>query len=119
MFSNFSYNYEVRGVFLYISKAFDKVWRGRIIHKFECIGISEYLFGLLTVFLRNRKEIAFLNGQSSSWANINAGVSESSILGPLLFLVRIKDLSDNLYCNLKLFADDTPLFSTVSDQKNS
>ena len=57
--------------------------------------------------------ILVLNGQSSSWANMHAGVPQGSILGPLLFLTCINDLSNNLQCNPKLFADDTFLFSTV------
>ena len=58
-----------------------------------------------------------INGQSSSWASINAGVGQVSILGPLLFLKYINDSFDNLQCNLKLFADDKSLFSTVKVPK--
>ena len=66
-------------------------------------------------FLPNRKHRVELNGKCSSWANIEAGVPESSILGPLFFLIYINDLSDNLITNPKLFADDTSLFSIVHD----
>ena len=48
---------------------------------------------------------------------INAGVRQGSILGPLLFLIYMIDLSYNLQCNLKLFADDMFLFSTVKDSE--
>ena len=58
-----------------------------------------------------------INGQSSSWASINAGVGQASILGPLLFLKYINDSFDNLQYNLKLFADDKSLFSTVKVPK--
>ena len=51
--------------------------------------------------------------KSLSWASINAGVPQRSILGPLLFIIYIHDLSDNLQCNPKLYTDDTSLFSTV------
>ena len=54
-----------------------------------------------------------LNGQNSSWANVHAGVPQGSTLGPLLFLIYINDLLDNLTRNAKLFADDTSLFSIV------
>ena len=84
-----------------------------IIQKLKCNGISENLLSLLIDFLRNRKQRLILNGQSSSWANINAGVPNVSILGLLLFLIYINDLSDNLQCNPKLFIHDTPLFSTI------
>ena len=56
-----------------------------------------------------------LNGQNSSWANVHAGVPQGSILGPLIFLIYINDLSDNLTSNVKLFTDDTLLFSAVHD----
>ena len=56
-----------------------------------------------------------LNGQSSSWANVMAGVPQGSILGPLLCLIYINDLLDGLSSNAKLFADDTSLFSVVHD----
>ena len=56
-----------------------------------------------------------LNDQVSAWASLNAGVPQGSILGPLLFLIYINDLSDNLSSNVKLFADDTSLFSVTHD----
>ena len=54
-----------------------------------------------------------LNGQTSSWADVNTGVPQGSILGPLLFLIYINDLAVGLPSNAKLFADDTSLFSVV------
>ena len=60
-----------------------------------------------------------LNGQHSSWIIVHAGVPQGSIPGPLLFLIYINDLSDNLNSNEKLFADDTSLFSVVHDVNTS
>ena len=73
------------------------------------------LLETLTDFLKDQKQRVVLNGQNSSWANIEAGVPQGSILGPLLFLIYINDLADNLSTNVKLFADDTSLFSVVQD----
>ena len=70
---------------------------------------------LLRDFLSYRKQRVVLNGQHSSWDNINAGVPPGSILGSLLFLIYINDLSNNLSSYCKLFADDTFLFSVVND----
>ena len=68
---------------------------------------------MLSNFLRNRKQRVILNGQTSYWVDFKAGVPQGSILGPLLFLIYIDDLSDGLSSYAKLFADDTSLFSVV------
>ena len=110
---------EVCGIFLDISKAFDKVWHDGLIFKLRQNGISGDIINILQNFLRNRKQRVVLNGQCSSWADINAGVPQGSILGPLLFLIYINDLSDGLKSECKLFADDTSLFSVVNDMNTS
>ena len=104
---------KLEGVFYDISEAFDKMWHEGIINKLKRNGISGTLLNLLTEFLRNRKQRVILNGQSSSLANINAFRPQGFILGLLLFLIYINDLSDNLQCNPKLFVDYRSLFSTV------
>ena len=55
-----------------------------------------------------------MNGQCSSWADVNAGVPQGSILGPLLFLIYIDDLSDGFKSECKLFADDTSLVNDIN-----
>ena len=60
-----------------------------------------------------------INGQNSSWTNVHAGVPQGSILGPLLFLIYVNDLSDNLTSDAKHFAGDTSLFSVVHDVNTS
>ena len=56
-----------------------------------------------------------LNGQACEWRKVLAGVPQGSILGPLLFIIVINDIPANLECNLKIFANDTSLFSLVRD----
>ena len=70
---------------------------------------------LIKYFLSDRKQSLALNGQCSSWIDVQAGVPQGSVLGPLLFLIYINDLPDNLTSNPKLLADDTPFFSRVTD----
>ena len=60
-----------------------------------------------------------LNGQSSDWSDVRTGVPQGSILGPLLFLMYINDLSEGLSSNAKLFADNTSLFSVIHDSNTS
>ena len=56
-----------------------------------------------------------MNRKNSARVSIEAGVPQSSILGLLLFLIYIDDLTDNLSTNAKLFVDDTSLFFVVHD----
>ena len=106
---------EVRGVFLDISKASDKVWHEGLIFKLKQNGISGELLKILSDFLSNRKQIVVLNGQNSSWTNVHARVPQGSILGLLLFLIHINDLAYDLSSNVKLVSDDRSLFSVVHD----
>ena len=106
---------EVRSVFLDMSKAFDKVWHQGLIFKLKRNGIEGNLLRLLENYLSNRRQRVVLNGEYSSWAPLHAGVPQGSVLGPLLFLIFINDLEDGLLSQVKLFADDTSLFSVVLD----
>ena len=63
----------------------------------------------------NRYQRLVLNGQISKWQNVNTGVTQGSVLGPLFFLSNINDLPRGLHSNVKLFADDTSLFSVIHD----
>ena len=60
-----------------------------------------------------------LNGFYSDYSPIESGVPQGSVLGPLLFLVYINDLERNIKSNVKLFSDDTMLFSLVKDPVTS
>ena len=116
IYQSFDNDLEVRGVFLDISKAFDKVWHEGLILKLSRNGISGNLLYLLKDFLKYQKQRVVLNGQNSSWKGITSGVPQGSILGPLLFLIYyINDLLDGLSSNCKLIADDTSFFSVVHD----
>ena len=98
---------DVRGIFLDLSKAFDRVWHDGLIYKIKHIDITGNSLKLIESFLSNRFQQVVLNGQSSSWAPVCAGVPQGSILGPLFFLIYINDLSKGISSTVKLFADDT------------
>lgn len=76
---------EVRVVFCDISKAFDRVWHRGLLFKLSSIGIKGNLLRWLSSYLSNRTQRVVLNGQSSEWASVKAGVPQGSIIGPLLF----------------------------------
>ena len=116
-FSNFDWDppKDIRAVFLDISKAFDKIWLPGLIFKIKSFGISGDLLELIKNFLSSRFQTVLLNGQTSEWEKINAGVPQGSILGPLFFLI----LSDGTSSIVKLFADDTSIVSVIQNKNNS
>ena len=103
----------IRGVFLDISKAFDKVWHDGIILKLESYSVEGKLLNFKVV----------LNGQTSTWELVKSGVPQEFVIGPLMFLLYImindlqdkwftviNDLQDNIRSTCKTFADDTLFF---------
>ena len=90
-----------------MSKAFEKVWHQGLIFKLKSVGVSDSLLNLIESFLRNGFQKVLLNGQTSKWLPVEAGVPQGSILGPLFNLIYINDLSDDLNSTVKLFPDDT------------
>ena len=106
---------ETRSIFLDISKAFDRVWHEGLLFKLKCYAIKGSLLTLIKGFLSDRLQRVVLNGKCSTWREVLAGVPQGSILGPLFFIIFINDLPIGLQSNVKIFADDTALFSAMSD----
>ena len=86
------------------------------IHKLRCNGVSSDMLALISNFLMNRKQRVVLNGKNSEWKDVFAGVPQGSVLGPSFFLIYINDLCDNLNSDVRLFADDTSLFSVIENE---
>ena len=72
------------------------------------------IFKWLSSFLHSHLQRVVLNGTSSHWDWVKSGVLQGSVLGPLLFIL-ISDLADNVTCGIKLFADDTKIYSTIKE----
>ena len=115
IYNAFEHHHDTHAVFLDISKAFDKVWHDGLLLTLRSNGISGLLLNLLLEFLSERYQRTVLNSKSSDWRMIMAGIPQGSVLGPLLFLVYINDLANNLLSYVRLFADDTSLFHVVTD----
>ena len=108
---------EIRVVFLDIQKAFDCVWKKGLIYKLQNYGIKGKLLAWFVDYLGNRMQRVILNGQYSEWSTLKAGVPQGSVLGPLLFLIFINDITFVIeHCKIRLFADDTCLFITVDNR---
>ena len=96
-------------------KAFDKVPHKRLVHKLKRFGISDPYISWIEALLSNMRQRVIVNGEESEWRNITSGIPQGSILGPILFVLYINDLAENIGNNsaLYLYTDDTKIFRQI------
>ena len=104
---------DVDVIYLDFKAAFDKVPYQRLLKKLWGYGIRGNIYNWVKSFLTDRKQRVIVNGVMSGWQSVTSGVPQGSVLGPLLFLIYINDLPEFLNCTVKLFADDTKLYSEI------
>ena len=112
VFRAFNRSGPTRAVALDISKAFDRVWHVGLLQKLKSYGVSGQIFGLISSFLNNRQIRVVMAGKFSQEYPVNAGVHWGSILGPTLFLLYNNNLTEDVLCDIAIYADDTTLYCT-------
>ena len=95
-------------VLLDLQKAFDTVDHGILLMKMEALVFSQDVIRWFRSYLSDRRQLVDLSGTLSSSAAISCGVPQGSILGPLLFLIYVNDMSGAVNHKLLLYADDSP-----------
>ena len=108
----------VDAIYLDFQKAFDSVPHQRLLRKISSCGISGIIFKWIKAFLTNRQQKVIVNGAESDWANVDSGIPQGSVLGPILFIIFINDMPGETICPIKLFADDAKLFHTVNTKQD-
>ena len=98
-----------------IKKAFDTVKHDILLYRLNYYGIRGPCLKLLTSYLTNRKQYVYLSGYKSSFVDVECGVPQGSVLGPLLFILYVNDMITALHSTPRLFADDTCLFLTAKN----
>ena len=100
-------------IYFDFSKAFDTVPHYRLLYKLKSMGINKNTFLWIKDFLSERQQRVVINGVKSQCGAVKSGVPQGSVLGPILYLIYVSDISDDVSSNVILFADDTKLYSRV------
>ena len=105
-------------IYLDFAKAFDKVPHKRLCSKIKAFGIKGNLMNWLSNFLTNRTQSVVINNISSGSSSVTSGILQGSVLGPLLFLLYIEDITKNIESVIKIFADDTKVFRALNSSQD-
>ena len=101
------------------SKAFDKVSHSLLIHKLNHYGITGKTNEWIKNFLSDRTQSVVVEGETSTSIPVESGVPQGSVLGPSLFLFYINDMPQEIQSTVRLFADDTIAYVTISSDADS
>ena len=112
----------VDGVYTDFSKAFDKCETNVLLSKLKEWGVMGRVGVWLVAFLdpNTKKQAVEVDGVISRLVPVVSGVPQGTVLGPILFLVHIKDISSKLSpgTNLSSFADDTKIWKGVAKSED-
>ena len=97
-------------VLLDLQKAFDCVDHGILLEKLGFMGVKSV--GWFRSYLTGRRQCVMVDGVVSGFLDVNCGVPQGSILGPILFLCYVNDMALSLQCHLSLYADDSTLIAS-------
>ena len=106
-------------VYLDFAKAFDKVPHMRLLSKLEAHGIRGKILIWIGSWLRDRRQRVSVEGELSEWAAVKSGVPQGSVLGPLLFLIYINDIDEDIISKFSKFADDSKVAKVVNNLEDS
>ena len=100
------------------SKAFDKVGHQRLLLKPHRLGINTTVIAWIKSFLSGRSQNVVLDGEQSGACPVLSGVPQGSVLGPCIFLMYINDMPDSIKSIIRLFADDTIMYLTITNHSD-
>ena len=100
-------------IYLDFKKAFDKVPHQRLLLKLKAHGIGHGMINWIEKWLIGRRQRVVVDAEVSNWKAVLNGVPQGSVLGPILFLIYINDLDDDITSKVLKFADDTKVFRKI------
>ena len=105
-------------IYMDYQKAFDTVPHKRLIKKLKAYNIGQESIEWTRDFLSGRMQQVVVNGKSSEWHEVTSGIPQGSVLGPLMFVIYINDLPENVTSQVYLFADDTKIYNTIKNEED-
>ena len=97
-------------IYLDFAKAFDKVDHKILLQKIHNMGIQGKIYQWIESFLNNRQQHVIVDGEISETAKVKSGVPQGTVLGPILFLLFVNDITEAIqHADIQLFADDCKL----------
>ena len=100
-------------LFLDFSKAFDNVPHRRLLMKLQHYSIDGKTSNWIAFLLRGRRQRVVVNGTGSAWSPVLSGVPQGTVIGPILFLIYINDITCDINSRMRLFADDSIIYREI------
>ena len=102
-----------------VKKAFDMVPHKRLLSTLQSYGISGRILTWIQEFLVGRNQYVIVNGEKSSPGSVTSGIPQGTVLGPLLFVIYINGILENITSDGFLFDDDTKIFRTITSKDDA
>ena len=102
-------------VYLDFHRAFDNVQHQRLLLKLKVHGIGNDVINWIEKWLTHKRQRVIVDGEILNWKSVLSGVPQRSVLGPILFLIFINDLEDDISSKVLKFGDDTKVFRKVTN----
>ena len=106
----------VDSIYLDFSKAFDKCDLGIMMHKLKALGIKGKLGIWLHNFLTLRKQQVVISGKTSNVTHVTSGIAQGTVLGPILFLIYISDIGNDISAKKQIYVDDTKVKKGIRNE---